>query len=135
MMATSQGNTKQQYTQLVLPGPVPLLVLADVCGETVLLTINRCCVRTFVLLSTDIYQSIAIQLMIAITCCHVAVCQGEITVLPWAELEGLHQETSLIKDQLLALNAAGGQYMWLQRLLQLLQQHGQLKLLHACAPH
>jgi methylenetetrahydrofolate reductase (NADPH) len=33
--------------------------------------------------------------------------QGEITVLPWAELEGLHSETSLIKEQLLALNAAG----------------------------
>jgi methylenetetrahydrofolate reductase (NADPH) len=28
-------------------------------------------------------------------------------VLPWAELEGLHSETSLIKEQLLALNAAG----------------------------
>lgn len=28
-------------------------------------------------------------------------------MLPWAELEGLHEETSLIKDQLLALNAAG----------------------------
>lgn len=39
----------------------------------------------------------------------VAVSQGEITVLPWAELEGLHQETSLIKDRLLALNAAGKQ--------------------------
>eukprot|EP00878_Enallax_costatus_P001814 GHUV01001972.1.p1 GENE.GHUV01001972.1~~GHUV01001972.1.p1 ORF type:complete len:597 (+),score=135.37 GHUV01001972.1:253-2043(+) len=37
----------------------------------------------------------------------VRYCKGEITVLPWAELEGLHSETSLIKDRLLALNAAG----------------------------
>lgn len=33
--------------------------------------------------------------------------QGDITVLPWAELEGLHSETSLIREQLLALNRAG----------------------------
>jgi hypothetical protein len=32
--------------------------------------------------------------------------QGEITVLPWAELKGLHSETSLIKEQLLALNTS-----------------------------
>ncbi|WIA22217.1 hypothetical protein OEZ85_004547 [Tetradesmus obliquus] len=37
----------------------------------------------------------------------VRYCKGEITMLPWAELEGLHSETSLIKEQLLALNAAG----------------------------
>lgn len=33
--------------------------------------------------------------------------QGDITMLPWAELEGLHRETSVIQEQLVALNAAG----------------------------
>lgn len=37
----------------------------------------------------------------------VKYCKGEISVLPWTELEGLHRETSLIQDKLSSLNAAG----------------------------
>lgn len=37
----------------------------------------------------------------------VRYCKGEIPILPWAELEGLHKETSLIREQLCKLNAAG----------------------------
>jgi methylenetetrahydrofolate reductase (NADPH) len=42
-----------------------------------------------------------------VTACCWLLLQGDISLLPWAELEGLHKETSLIKEQLLALNRAG----------------------------
>jgi len=37
----------------------------------------------------------------------VKYCQGEIGLLPWAELEGLTEESDVIRDQLVALNQAG----------------------------
>lgn len=33
----------------------------------------------------------------AVLCCAASMPQGEISVLPWTELEGLHRETSLIQ--------------------------------------
>ncbi len=36
-----------------------------------------------------------------------SVTAGEIDMLPWNEMETLHQETSRIQEQLVALNRAG----------------------------
>ncbi len=38
---------------------------------------------------------------------YVRAAQGEIKVLPWTELENLHDESAAIQEQLLGLIAAG----------------------------
>lgn len=41
------------------------------------------------------------------SCVVTVPLQGEIALLPWAEMEGLTEESDVIRDQLVALNQAG----------------------------
>jgi hypothetical protein len=50
-----------------------------------------------------------LTVLCAVLCCACcAVLQGEISVLPWTELEGLHRETSLIQVRLTPAHRGGG---------------------------